>query len=38
MPWNYDKEAKRNPFFAQVWTPLHNPDEHNVYEASILDE
>mgnify|MGYP002741551725 FL=1 len=38
MPWNYDEEAKRNPFFAQVWTPLHNPDEHNVYEASILDE
>ena len=38
MPWNYDEEAKRNPFFAQVWTPLHNPDEHNVYKASILDE
>jgi hypothetical protein len=23
-PWNYDEEAKRNPFFAQVWDPLHH--------------
>lgn len=22
-PWNYEEEAKRNPFFGQVWKPLH---------------
>ena len=30
-PWNYDEEARRNPFFAQVWYPNHDPDEHNLY-------
>lgn len=36
MPWNYDEEAKRNPFFAQVWKPLHSSDEHNVYDETIV--
>lgn len=36
MPWNYDEEAKYNPFFAQVWYPLHDKDEANVYDESIL--
>jgi len=36
LPWNYDEEAKRNPFFAQVWRPLHDENEANVYDASIL--
>ena len=22
-PWNWDDEARINPFFAQLWTPLH---------------
>ena len=22
-PWNWDDEARVNPFFAQLWTPLH---------------
>lgn len=35
-PWNYDEEAKRNPFFAQVWRPLHDKDEANVYDERIL--
>lgn len=35
-PWNYDEEAKRNPFFAQVWYPLHDKNEHNVYTKDIL--
>lgn len=35
-PWNYDEEAKRNPFFAQVWYPLHDRNEHNVYDEDIL--
>jgi len=37
-PWNYDEEAKRNPFFAQVWYPLHNKNENHVYTESILKE
>ncbi|MFD1553269.1 NAD(P)-dependent oxidoreductase [Putridiphycobacter roseus] len=34
-PWNYDAEAKRNPFFAQVWYPLHDKNEANYYEDTI---
>lgn len=30
-PWNWDTEAKRNPYFAQVWYPNHDPDESNYY-------
>lgn len=37
MPWNYDEIAKGNPFFAQVWNPAHDPDEHNVYDEHIFD-
>ena len=33
--WNYDAEAKVNPFFAQVWYPLHDKDEDNVYTEYI---
>jgi len=29
--WNYDEEARRNPFFGQVWYPNHDPEENNVY-------
>lgn len=36
-PWNYDEIAKGNPFFAQVWYPIHGRDEHNCYDASIFD-
>ena len=35
-PWHWDAEAKRNPFFAQLWTPLHE-DEDNVYDAHVFD-
>jgi len=35
-PWDYDKEAKINPFFAQVWYPLHDKDEDNYYDESIF--
>ncbi len=38
VKWNYDEVAKKNPFFNQVWAPLHDPDEHNVYGRSIFDE
>ncbi len=36
-PWQWDKEAKRNPFFAQLWTPLHDPQEDNTYDYHIFD-
>lgn len=35
-PWNYDEIAKNNPFFAQVWEPIHK-DEHNYYDEHIFD-
>jgi len=35
-PWDYDTEAKINPFFAQVWYPLHSKDENNFYDESIF--
>ena len=37
MPWAWDREAKRNPFFAQLWAPLHDPSEDNVYGPEIFD-
>ena len=33
--WNYDEIAAGNPFFAQVWHPLHGKDERNFYDESI---
>lgn len=36
--WAYDKEAKVNPFFAQVWYPLHDKDEDNEYDESIFKD
>ena len=35
-PWDYDTEARINPFFAQVWYPHHSKTEHNVYGESIF--
>ena len=37
-PWNYDEEARHNPFFAQIWTPLHRTDENNFYDDKATDE
>ncbi len=37
-PWRYHEIAGRNPFFAQVWMPLHAASERRVYEeADIAD-
>lgn len=36
QPWQWDNEAKRNPFFAQLWQPLHE-NEDNVYDYHIFD-
>ena len=30
-PWAWDQEARKNPFFAQIWTPLHEPDTNHTY-------
>lgn len=30
-PWNYDEQARRNPFFAQVWYPNHDHHENHFY-------
>ncbi len=29
--WNYDAEAKVNPYLAQVWYSTHSPEENNKY-------
>ena len=36
-PWDYDTEAKLNPFFAQVWYPLHHRQENHYYGPEIFD-
>ena len=35
--WNYGRRAKVDPFFAQVWTPLHDPDELREYPKIITE-
>ena len=36
-PWDWDEEAKRNPFFAQLWSPLHEKNEHNIYGPEVFE-
>lgn len=35
--WNYNEIAKGNPFFAQVWHPLHDMHECEVYSGDIYE-
>ena len=35
-PWHWDAVAKENPFFAQLWSPLHDANENNIYGAEIF--
>ena len=35
--WNYGRSAQADPFFAQVWTPLHGPDELREYPKEISE-
>lgn len=35
--WNYGQRAKVDPFFAQVWNPLHEPDELREYPKVVSD-
>jgi len=37
-PWNFDEEARRNPFFAQVWYPNHDRDEANFYAEDCVSD
>jgi len=37
VPWHWDRVAKQNPFFAQLWAPLHDKDEDNVYGSEIFN-
>lgn len=36
--WNYHEIAKVNPFFAQVWYPLHDKDEPSKEYPKIVNE
>ena len=35
--WNYGKRAQVDPFFAQVWNPLHDPDELREYPKIVTE-
>ena len=35
-PWHWDQVARQNPFFAQLWSPLHDANEDNVYGPEIF--
>ena len=37
-PWNYDEQARVNPFFAQVWYPNHDREEDNSYPADCVQD
>ena len=37
MVWDYNRIAKVNPFFGQVWTPLHGTEETDSYDEHIFD-
>ena len=36
--WNYGNRAKVDPFFAQVWNPLHDPDELREYPKEVSEK
>ena len=37
IPWHWDRVAKQNPFFAQLWAPLHDADEDNIYGPEVFE-
>ena len=37
VPWHWDRVAKTNPFFAQLWSPLHDTKEDNIYGPDIFE-
>ena len=36
--WNYQNRAKADPFFAQVWNPLHDADEEPCIYKKVVTE
>lgn len=37
-PWNFDQQAKTNPFFAQVWYADHDENEDNHFPAECIHD
>ena len=37
-PWDFDQEARINPYFAQVWYSNHDLEEYNFYSEDCLDD
>ncbi len=37
-PWDLPREARHNPFFAQVWYPNHDPDEDDFYPQDCMQD
>ena len=37
IPWHWDRVARENPFFAQLWAPLHDKNEDNVYGSEVFE-
>ncbi len=37
-PWNYDQQAKSNPYFAQVWYADHDSNENNDYPENCTED
>ncbi len=37
-PWDFDQQAKKNPFLAQVWYPNHEYEENNFYPEDCLKD
>lgn len=35
--WNYKERAKREPFFAQVWNPLHGENDGRTYKKVVSE-
>jgi len=36
--WNCDEQARKNPFFDQVWYADHSPDENNLYPDDCIND
>ena len=36
--WNYGMRAKKDRFFAQVWNPLHDPEESREYPKIVSEQ
>ena len=37
IPWHWDRVAKQNPFYAQLWSPLHDASEDNIYGPEVFN-